>query len=154
MSEAIFFNSIIMRNLNITTHKVGRTYTKPHFFILNKGENAGKPSNQPWANCFVFQAKDEEIIFRYYWMSYALWKSKTFHSYLVGSVIPFLRLNCCKNVFLDHTRHEENDIPKLKTIIKKVRTMEEIEKQYMHNLALIQDAKISLARQIIRRSKK
>ena len=31
-----------MSTLQIKTHQTGRTYSKPHFFILNKGLNYGK----------------------------------------------------------------------------------------------------------------
>jgi hypothetical protein len=43
-----------MLNPKIKTHKLGVTYSQPHFFILNKGRNAGKPSPDWFSNSFVF----------------------------------------------------------------------------------------------------
>jgi hypothetical protein len=34
----------------IKTHRKGTIYKKPHIYILNKGLNSGKPSNEPFTN--------------------------------------------------------------------------------------------------------
>jgi len=32
-----------MSTFEVKTHQIGRTYSQPHFFILNNGQNSGKP---------------------------------------------------------------------------------------------------------------
>ena len=63
---------------------------KPHFFILNKGNNSGKPLLAPCPNCFVIQCENESEKEQIYWLSYSLWQSKAFYPLLRGSVIPFV----------------------------------------------------------------
>lgn len=36
-----------------------------------------------------------------YWITYSLWKTKAFHPYFVGSVIPFIRKNDFKSLIQD-----------------------------------------------------
>lgn len=74
-------------------HRIGVTYTQPHFFILCKGKNSGKPSPDWYSNCFVFLADSEEERWHFYYLCYALWQGKYFHSILVGSVIEFIRID-------------------------------------------------------------
>ncbi|MEQ8472550.1 MAG: hypothetical protein RIC35_15270 [Marinoscillum sp.] len=65
----------------------------PHFFVLSKGLNAGKPMDKPCANCYLVCTEFEENRHLFYWLCFALWKSGYFKKHLVGSVIPFLRVN-------------------------------------------------------------
>ena len=77
-------------NIKICTTK---QKTSPHqFFILSKGNNAGKPLIQPCANCFVVTCNDEKKCELLYWLSYALWQSGKCRQHLVGSVIEFLHV--------------------------------------------------------------
>lgn len=78
--------------VNIKCHKLGRSYERPHFFILSKGMNSGKPLERDCPNCFVFIAADKAERDFYFWLSFGLWKSKAFHQFLTGSVIQFLRI--------------------------------------------------------------
>jgi hypothetical protein len=81
-----------MLKAKIKTHKLGSTYNQPHFFILNKGNNAGKPCTAHWANCFVFLADDDDDHHFHYHIFLGLWELKFFKKYLMGSVIEYIRL--------------------------------------------------------------
>ncbi len=59
---------------------------KPHFFALNKGMNSGKPILFPCPNCFKIETETEEFKETLYWVSFALWRIKAFHPYLIGKV--------------------------------------------------------------------
>lgn len=76
----------------IKTHKMGATYSCPHFFILNKGDASGKPAQMYWSNCFVFLADTEEEKEFYYFVFLGLWELKFFKKALIGSVVPFIRI--------------------------------------------------------------
>ena len=87
-----------MDTIFIKTHQPGAHYAKPHFFVLSKGLNSGKPSNEPFTNSFVLvfqtEAQKEDI----FWIAMSLWKSKFWMPFLRGSVIPFLLfMNSKKN---------------------------------------------------------
>jgi hypothetical protein len=79
-------------NFIIKTHRLGTSYTKPHFFILNKGLNSGKPHHEPFTNSFVIIFQNKEDAENLYYIAYSLWKSNFWRQHLIGSVIPFLRI--------------------------------------------------------------
>lgn len=101
-----------MKNLSIKCHAPGATYPTPHFFVLNKGENSGKPLHEPCPNCFVVHADDAFTKDFLFWLSWGMWQSKLFHPYLYGSVIPYIRITDFKKLLsyeysLSITRVEE-----------------------------------------------
>lgn len=81
-----------MLRSKIKTHKLGTTYNGPHFFILNKGNHAGKPAVNYWSNCFVFLADDDQEREFYYFVFLGLWELGYFRPALIGSVVPFIRI--------------------------------------------------------------
>ena len=123
----------------IKTHKRDAIYTKPHLFLLNKGMNSGKPQKEPFTNSFVIIFQNEEDCESLFFIAYCLWQTKFWHQHLVGSVIPFLRLNDFKKEFnpqsrlmmVEHEQHQKN-VAALKLLEKK-------EKQYKEDMMLIND---------------
>ncbi|MDG1398068.1 MAG: hypothetical protein P8P88_06740 [Polaribacter sp.] len=85
-----------MSTFEIKTHQIGRTYSNPHFFILNKGLNSGKPLALPCPNCFVLISKNEEDKNTLYHLTMMLQIGGFYAYYLKGSVIPFISINDCK----------------------------------------------------------
>lgn len=81
-----------MLKSKIKTHKSGRMYNQPHFFILNKGLNSGKPFKHYVCNSFVFLADDEDERDYYYFILLGIWELRLLRPYLKGSVIEFVRL--------------------------------------------------------------
>lgn len=64
-----------------------------HFFILSKGNNAGKPLHNPCPNCFVVLVNNVNEKEYYFWLCYCLWVGGMFRPFLTGSVIEFLRIS-------------------------------------------------------------
>lgn len=95
-SEAIL-NWIAMSTFELKTHKSGRTYSNPHFFILNKGLNSGKPLTNPCPNCFVVTTSTEEATNTLFHLSMMLQIGGFYSYYLKGSVIPFISIDDCRN---------------------------------------------------------
>ncbi|MCF6182735.1 hypothetical protein [Lutibacter sp.] len=87
-----------MSNFEIKTYRSGRTYNTPHFFILSKGLNSGKPMNQPCPNCFVIITTSEETRESLYYLCLSLKIGQYFSYYLKGSVIPFIFISDAKKV--------------------------------------------------------
>ena len=81
-----------MLKSKIKTHTQGKIYKQPHFFILNKGLNSGKPFNHYVCNSFVFLADDKNERDFYYFMLQGIWELRLLRPYLKGSVIEFVRL--------------------------------------------------------------
>ena len=128
-----------MLNFIIKTHRVGTIYTKPHLFVLNKGMNSGKPQKEPFTNSFVIIFQNEEDCESVFFIAYSLWQTKFWHPFLVGSVIPFLRLPDFKKQFnpqaslmmVEHEQHQKN--------VAALKLLEQKEKQFHENINLIND---------------
>jgi hypothetical protein len=137
--ENLNLKSESMLNFIIKTHQKDTLYAKPHLFILNKGLNSGKPQKTEFTNSFVIIFSNEEDLETVYWIAYSLWKSRYWHQFLCGSVIPFLRINDLKHNFtarvntllIDHEQHQKD--------IKTLRLLELKETQFHENINLIND---------------
>lgn len=111
-----------MHTFQIKTYRNGTSISKPHFFILSKGKNAGKPLEIPCPNCFVLVTDSEESRNFYFWLAFGLWQSLGFTPYLTGSAIPFLRIGDLKIVLLAGQQKAMKD-----------------RRKYLKSLALLQD---------------
>lgn len=113
----------------------------PHFFILNKGNNSGKPLSAPCPNCFVIQFQNEIEKERVYWLIYSLWQSKAFYPYLRGSVISFVILRDMQECIADGLEKIEINPGQFQKVVETLRSLEEMEKKFRQNLKLLQDVK-------------
>lgn len=128
-----------MQNFIIKTHQKDTIYSKPHLFLLNKGMNSGKPQKEPFINSFIVIFDFEQDCENLYFVAYSLWKTNFWHQYLVGSVIPFLRLNDFKKEFFikskimmeEHEAHIKH--------VEALKLLEQKEKQFHENINLIND---------------
>ena len=128
-----------MMNFIVKTHKRGTTYSKPCFFILNKGMNSGKPQNEPYTNSFVVIFDNKEDSENIYWIAYSLWKTKFWHQHLVGSVISFLRLPDFKKEFFPKTKVLMEEYEAHVKHVAALKLLELKEKQFHENINLIND---------------
>jgi hypothetical protein len=130
---------MVMCTFILKSYRQGVVYNMPHFFILNKGNNSGKPLTTPCPNCFVIQFQGEEEKEQIYWLLYSLWQSKAFYPFLRGSLIPFVVLrDACLLGGLN--RVDENPALFEKTVAA-LRSLEALETQCKQNLLLISNTK-------------
>ena len=128
-----------MPNFIIKTHQKDTTYKGNQIFILNKGMNSGKPQKEPFTNSFVIMFPDEKDAETVYWLAYSLWKSNFWHQFLIGSVIPFLRIKDSKKDFdskvnammKEHELHQKQ--------VQALRLLEQKEDQLHQNIVLINE---------------
>lgn len=113
----------------------------PHFFILNKGNNSGKPLVHPCPNCFVIQFQSETDKEQIYWLLYSLWQSKAFYPYLRGSVIPFVVLRDVKECLTDAMEKMEANPGQFQKAVEALQGLEAMENKFRQNLKLVQDTK-------------
>lgn len=125
----------------IKSYRSGIVFNVPHFFILNKGNNSGKPLIAPCPNCFVIQFQCEEEKEQVYWLLHSLWQSKAFYPYLRGSVIPFVVLRDVKSCIVDGLEKAETNPAQFHKAVAALRSLEDMEKKFKQNLKLIQDTK-------------
>jgi len=130
-----------MSTFNIKSHRSCVVYSMPHFFILNKGNNSGKPLLAPCPNCFVIQCKTDSEKEQLYWLSYSLWQSRAFYPFLRGSVIPFVVLRDVKSCLLDGLNKANEKPAQFEKAVEALRSLQALEKNYKLNLLLISNAK-------------
>jgi hypothetical protein len=131
----------IMLTFEIITHQTGKKYYKPTIFILSKGINSGKPMKQATANCFAIIVKTDREAEDLYHVALALWQTKFWHQFLIGSVILFLRITDFKEEFYEKSKvmlseHEEH----VKTITN-IKELQKVSDLFNQNLILIEEMK-------------
>jgi uncharacterized radical SAM superfamily Fe-S cluster-containing enzyme len=114
---------------------------KPHFFILNKGNNSGKPLVSPCPNCFVIQFQNEIEKEQVYWLMYSLWQSKAFYPFLRGSVIPFVVIRDVESCLSAALNKVDENPAQFEKAVAALQSLEAMEKQNKQNLLLISQAK-------------
>ena len=141
--RSINFNCVTMPNFEIKTHQVGRIYQKPHFFILNKGLNSGKPMRKPCPNCFVIAAATVEESQTLFYLCMSLKIGRYFAYYLKGSVIPFITKNDCLKVLKTAYFQNYKDDKLLQKHIYTISQIEKKEEILKQNLESIKQLKVA-----------
>ena len=133
-----------MKSFSLKTAVPGKETSQPHFFILSKGLNSGKPMRKPCPNCFVLSTQSEEYKEQLFWLIYGLWQLKAFHQYLRGSVIPFitiLELRKCINQAACKALENSAKFTKVVSTLQKLNQLEQV---YQKNMELIKITRKSL----------
>ena len=118
-----------MPYFEMKTHKIGITYSNPHFFILNKGLNSGKPLSNPCPNCFVVITKTETEKNTLFHLSMMLQIGGFYAYYLKGSVIPFISVDDCRNTLKKGLKSTSNINDLMQKHIKAVEVISKKEKE-------------------------
>jgi hypothetical protein len=94
-----------MKAVKIITYNPKNQKSDFEFYALSKGLNSGKPLESPCPNCFVISCRSVEEMDVYRSLLFGLWKSKAFHQFLIGSVIPYIRIGDFKNFVFEQASH-------------------------------------------------
>jgi hypothetical protein len=137
-------------NFIIKTHTKDTQYNKPCLFLLNRGLNSGKPQKEPFTNSFVIIFENQDDVDNVFFISYSLWKTKFWHQFLIGSVIPFLRLKEFKKEFNQKVNALMQEHEKHKKSVAALKLLEEKENQFLKNLNLISDLRKAIIYQYIK----
>ncbi len=130
-----------MRPLKIQTHNPKNSKSEFEFYALSKGLNSGKPLDIPCPNCFVISCHNEKEKDLYRNLLFGLWKAKFFHQYLVGSVIPFIRISDFKKLVFEQSKHLQGKEKAFAKDVENVKTLEQKERAMYEQLLLISELK-------------
>ena len=133
-----------MSIFEIKTHQPGRTYNAPHFFILSKGLNSGKPMRKPCPNCFVITTTNEDQIQTLFYLCLSLKIGQYFSYYLKGSVIPFICISDAKKVINEALQNNQQQQWSIK--VEKLKKINAFEENLKQQLSAIKQLKIALLR--------
>ena len=128
-----------MINFKLKHHRTGETYSNPHFFILNKGMNTGKLLEVPCPNCFVISFYCSEDCEHMKAIISSLWRIKFWHQFLIGSVIPYIRIHDFSKNLMLKSNEMMQDFEKHKKNVAALKLLEEKEQQFHQNINLIND---------------
>lgn len=120
------------------------------FFILSKGLNSGRPMSRPCANCFIVKAVNVQDRERFYSYAYLLWKADKFSEFLVGSVIPFLRIDDYRKVFFDTLKNPILDHKNIKNVINQVITLKNKQTSLLKEIEIYKRLEDSIIRRYIK----
>jgi hypothetical protein len=139
-----------MIQFRLTTYREEKAYQGSYFFILNKGNNSGKPLLTPCPNCFVCLCENDQDKEELYWLLFGMWQGKAIHPHLIGSVIPFIRLKELTNLI--HTGIEKllSNHDKVKRNISKIVQMEKHQMNIQKQLELIKQMKRALIFEVLK----
>lgn len=140
-----------MPNFIIKTHQKDTTYKGNQIFILNKGMNSGKPQKEPFTNSFVIMFPDEKDAETVYWLAYSLWKSNFWHQFLIGSVIPFLRIKDFKKDFDSKVNEMMQEHELHQKQVQVLRLLEQKEEQLHRNIVLINEMRRAILNRYYRK---
>lgn len=101
--------------------------------------NSGKPQNEPFTNSFVILFQNDEDTETVYWLAYSLWKAKFWHQSLIGSVIPFLRIDDFKKDFISKVNEMLQEHELHKKQVQALRLLEQKEDKLNQNILLINE---------------
>ncbi|WP_282123359.1 DUF6943 family protein [Algibacter mikhailovii] len=134
-----------MQTFEIKTHRPGVTYNKPHFYILNKGLNSGKPSLTPFTNSFVILTNDldQDNLFSLCWV---LFQSGKYRSLLRGSVIEFVVITEVKKLIT--SKQQNTDLNKLAEVTQKWKKAKELETNLNNQIKLLKQYQNAVLRSI------
>lgn len=140
-----------MKAVKIFTYNPKNQKSEFEFYALSKGLNSGKPLDVPCPNCFVISCRNAEEMDVYRSLLFGLWQTKSFHQFLIGSVIPFIRIGDFKNFVFEQATNLKGKEKVFKNDIRRVKTLEQRERHIYEQLLLISELKrIYIARHLKR----
>lgn len=140
-----------MRTPKIYTYNPKNQKSEFEFYALSKGLNSGKPLDLPCPNCFVISCRNTAELDHYRSLLFGLWKAKAFQSFLVGSVIPFIRIRDFKSFVFEQIEHLKTKDKEFKKDVQHFKALEQKERAMYEQLLLISELKrIYIARHLKR----
>jgi hypothetical protein len=138
-----------MSSFKLISYRVDGVYDAPHFFILNRGNNSGKPLKKPCPNCFVLLCNSEKEKESLYWVVYALHQGHHFYGSLVGSVIPFIRKKDLQDIITAAHIKTLSKSAELEKTVTSLLQLEQQETNYLKLQKMIRLLKQSMVHQLI-----
>lgn len=138
-----------MSNFKLISYRVDGVYEGPHFFILNRGNNSGKPLKKPCPNCFVLLCDSEQEKESLYWVVYALHHGRHFYGSLVGSVIPFIRKKDLQDIITAAHAKTLSKSAELEITVSSLLQLEQQETNYLKLQKMIRLLKQTMVYQLI-----
>jgi hypothetical protein len=139
-----------MKQFTLKTYRSSAQVEINSFYILNKGMNSGRPHPKPFVNSFTFIADSPEEMEMFYWIIFAAWQAKLFHTYLKGTAIQFLTILDVSKVISEASKRCIANSERVSNLLKTFHTLNQLEFKYEKLAKLTTEAKRAAALKFIR----
>ncbi|MBI1836420.1 MAG: hypothetical protein HYR91_04055 [Flavobacteriia bacterium] len=139
-----------MLSYQLKTYNPEKKITGFHFYILNKGNNSGKPMLSPCPNSFVCICKTEKEKEQLYWLIFGLWQGKTFQVNLLGSVIPYIRKKDLSETLEKGISKFISNPEKAQKNITSIHQLEKQRQTILKQFQLMQQLKLALIQEVLK----
>ena len=119
------------------------------FYVLNKGDNSGKPLEQPCTNCFIVTCATASEREFWFWLSWGLWQSNRFHPQLRGSCVQFIAINDYREVIAAGAARAATNHPKFTEAVNTMRLLEQLEQSTRAKLGIYRQYKVAVFRKFL-----
>lgn len=132
---------------SIRTFRPGTSREKFSFFLLSKGNHAGRPLKEPCPNCFQISCRNQIELDFWYSVCEMLFISRSYDVHIIGSVIPFIRIDVVKHLI---QRFDSSTPAALIKQADAVNKLSAYEQHLVAQMATIREAKRTLALMALR----
>ncbi len=129
-------------NYRIVTYP-NKSIIQPSFYIQIKGNHSGRPLRKSIANCVAVYS-ELPYLFELVDM---LFKGRKFEFCIIGSVVPFIRMDDLKEVINEGLKFYKPEKIKL---LDQVHKIDELLANYQSQIKLLQTAQICVCRQFLK----
>ncbi len=116
---------------------------KPNFYIQVKGLHSGRPIKTPIVNCVAVYS-DFPYLFE---IVYLLWNGRKFESDIIGSVVPFIRIDAIKKII---ALGLESYRPEKKKLLEKINLIDQVVVNHKEQIKLYQRAQMAICAEFLR----
>lgn len=114
----------------------------PSFFIQTKGEHSGRPLKKPIPNCCAVYSEIPNL----YEIVFLLFKGKEFHPHVIGSVIPFIRLDDLQKV-IDKGLNVHH--PKAAQLLNQTKAIEDLINVSNEKIKLLKSMQVAICKEFL-----
>lgn len=115
----------------------------PSFFIQMKGNHSGRPLRKPIRNCIAVYSSIPFL----FEMVYLLFKGRKFEYHIIGSVVPFIRIEDLKQVLDEGIQSYQ---PEKDKFLQQINKIDELLSNYQEQIKLYQMAQMAICREYLK----
>lgn len=117
--------------------------TKPSFYIQIKGNNSGRPLKNPIPNCVAVYT-DVPYLFE---VVFLLFKGRAFEPCIIGSVVPFVRLDDIKKIV---SKGLESYSPQKEIYLSNIRKVEQAIDNYSEQIRVLKQLQVACCHKFLK----
>lgn len=119
-----------------------KSILKPSFFIQIKGDHSGRPLKNSIPNCCAVYSEIPNL----YEIVFLLYKGKEFHPHIIGSVVPFIRLENLQSVINKGLNVHH---PKAAQLLQQTKAIEDLINVSNEKIKLLRSMQVAICKEFL-----